>query len=758
MRTLALLCLLLAPLQANGQTDEPFSIAILPDTQHYTNPYNGGTPEIFTAQTDWLASRAGELELAVVLHEGDLTNDNDTTGWDNAAASMSLLDGVVPYVLAVGNHDGLNSATANTALFNAAFPVAAYEDLPSFGGVFEAGQMDNSYHLLDAGGEPWLILSLEFGPRDAVLAWADQLIASFPERFVIVLTHTHVYYDDELHGSQPDHWYRPVEEYGRENNGDDVWYELVQRHANVRFVFNGHVLGDGQGRLVGVGEHGNPVFQILCNYQMDPLGGAGYLRLLFFDPATDSLQAVSYSPWSDEHRLSPQHRFSISPLEIFPDRYPPSLLRLSTPTTSELQLHFDEPLEPESAAEPASYRIDYGPQVEVASLSADGRTVTLLVSELEPCQSYRLHLPELRDKATPPNAMSPDSQYTFALSGELLSEDFTGGWPVHWTAVDQGSESAPSDWRIRSGALVQLSNIFGPDADAQEMRQGTALYFARPDALLWRDYSLEVLIEADDDDGLGVVFRWQDEANHYKLELDRQRNFTKLFRVVQGQESTLASAARSYEIGQPLALRIQAYGDELQAFADGEALFDAPVQDGSLPAGTVGLYTWGCESTVFDDLRVMTPEASALACPACPGGADDYRDCYTGPAETAGVGRCHPGAQVCHDGLWSLCLGQVLPESEICDDGRDNDCDGLTDAEDQDCPGEPEPDGGLPDGEPDAGMPDGDGEPPRSDGEADSPSEAGCSCGARSAGCIPASLCLALACLVAVRVKARRRE
>jgi len=55
--------------------------------------------------------------------------------------------------------------------------------------------------------------------------------------------------------------------------------------------------------------------------------------------------------------------------------------------------------------------------------------------------------------------------------------------------------------------------------------------------------------------------------------------------------------------------------------------------------------------------------------------------CYTGPAFTNGIGACHGGTMVCDaDGSgYGACGGQVTPAPEVCADGVDNDCDGLTD-------------------------------------------------------------------------------
>jgi|GEM_PF-5438587 len=67
-------------------------------------------------------------------------------------------------------------------------------------------------------------------------------------------------------------------------------------------------------------------------------------------------------------------------------------------------------------------------------------------------------------------------------------------------------------------------------------------------------------------------------------------------------------------------------------------------------------------------------------CTCVPG---DEQACYSGPADTAGVGRCAFGVQACDAGgefsTWGECVGDTLPIPEVCDGAIDDDCDGVVD-------------------------------------------------------------------------------
>ena len=77
-----------------------------------------------------------------------------------------------------------------------------------------------------------------------------------------------------------------------------------------------------------------------------------------------------------------------------------------------------------------------------------------------------------------------------------------------------------------------------------------------------------------------------------------------------------------------------------------------------------------------------TPEVCDGKDNDCNGTVDDGIEpvpCYDGPAGTADVGICRSGQRICVNGqMADVCLSQVLPQDETCN-GLDDDCDGQVD-------------------------------------------------------------------------------
>ena len=288
-----------------------WTLALLPDTQVYALRY----PGLFLAQTGWIANHAVEYHIEYVFTLGDITNNNTPGEWRNARDAFRLIDGLVPYTLVPGNHDygPSGDASSRESRLNEYFDYTEHTAQPSFGGVYEEGLLDNSFHLFSAGGIDWVVLCLEWAPRDEVVAWANGVMEARPGRRGILLTHSFMYNDD----TRTDHTKpKGTENYNPHNyrtpttmnDGQELWDKLV-RHHDIPLVFSGHILGDGTGYRVDANDAGTPVHQVLANYQMRELGGEGYLRLVEFQPG-GKVQVKSYSPLYDAYLLADDQQFS----------------------------------------------------------------------------------------------------------------------------------------------------------------------------------------------------------------------------------------------------------------------------------------------------------------------------------------------------------------------------------------------------------------------------------------------------------------
>jgi len=274
---------------------DPFTVIALPDTQVYAASY----PEIFTAQTQWAVDAREARDIAAVLHEGDMTDDNtDDDQWEVAEQSMGLLDDWLPYAFSLGNHDmgsGGDGEDRSTQV-NDYFPPTRFEHQDWYGGNLNDSS-SNSYIFFEAAGVEFLVLALEFGPTDGTLAWASSVIEANPLRRVILLTHCYMHDNDvRVTGNTS---FNP-HNYGIDapdvNDGEEIWQDFASQHEQIFMVLSGHVTGDGASRLTSEGLHGNLVHQMLANYQAQERGGSGYLRILTFLPEEDRIEVSTYSP------------------------------------------------------------------------------------------------------------------------------------------------------------------------------------------------------------------------------------------------------------------------------------------------------------------------------------------------------------------------------------------------------------------------------------------------------------------------------
>jgi hypothetical protein len=269
---------------------EPFSVVVLPDTQNYAEKF----PDTYMAQTQWIRDNVEKENIKFVMHLGDIVQNHNEfeQQWQVADRAHQLLDGVVPYSMLPGNHD-LESKdkvlSRETTFYNKYFGPQRFADCPWYGGHWGETN-DNNFCTFEAGGMKFLVISLEYAPRDEVLAWATGVAAAHPDHRVLVATHCYM---------------RPAERDSKTggplgNSGDGIWEKFVRRSPNVFLVTSGHVLGVG--RQVSTNDAGLPVHETLGN---------GWLRIMRFVPSENKIEIRAYSPLLDETMESDGHTFNL---------------------------------------------------------------------------------------------------------------------------------------------------------------------------------------------------------------------------------------------------------------------------------------------------------------------------------------------------------------------------------------------------------------------------------------------------------------
>ncbi len=314
---------------SSSQTNErPYTIVLLPDTQKYKNFSGISRAHIFDSQTQWIADHIIDQNIVLALHLGDIVDISIDSLWNDALNSLGFLDGLIPLVLTAGNHDiaelvnpGTAKYTVSYRIFNKYFPEERFNRLPWFGGIFEKGKIENAYYFFNLSSDEYLILALEYGPRDKVLDWANEVVKKFPTKKVVVVTHAYMQKGPERLKRGTNHYPKMKEvpygvsnfesggNDGWANGGDVIWEKLVRKHKNIRFVFSGH--SRGPGKLISKGDEGNFVFQIGSNYQWEKNGGNGYLRLMKFHPKENKITLKTYSPLLDQFRTDWENQFQI---------------------------------------------------------------------------------------------------------------------------------------------------------------------------------------------------------------------------------------------------------------------------------------------------------------------------------------------------------------------------------------------------------------------------------------------------------------
>ena len=166
-----------------------------------------------------------------------------------------------------------------------------------------------------------------------------------------------------------------------------------------------------------------------------------------------------------------------------------------------------------------------------------------------------------------------------------VSVDDDECWFVATAFDEAGNESGPSNeeyWQLPDNVST------GDDSSVP--------------APSWTDYRLTLTMGSDDDNAIGVMFRYHDNDNYYRFSWDSQRKYRRLVKCENGEFVLLAEDSEPYVPGDSYQMEIVADGTTLQIWIDGSPIFY--VEDGSISEGSIAFYSWANKGSHFDDVYV----------------------------------------------------------------------------------------------------------------------------------------------------------
>lgn len=211
-------------------------------------------------------------------------------------------------------------------------------------------------------------------------------------------------------------------------------------------------------------------------------------------------------------------------------------------------------------------------------------------------------------------SVRPTQAQTLPFYDSFNDGDFTG-----WEVIDDVAPvSGPSDWRVEGGVLVQRSNIWSYSEVELETKYHLGTHIITGDSA-WTDYSFNATVRSTDNDGVGLIFRYQDAQNYYRILLMNDPAWSgrdmfgtpfnaplqRIQKFVDGEPIILAEnkVAEAYPSGF-FALTADVRGDTIQAFLNGKRILRAI--DDTYRNGRIGLLSYANTGAHYDSIAVTT--------------------------------------------------------------------------------------------------------------------------------------------------------
>ncbi|MGI9173971.1 MAG: metallophosphoesterase [Rhodothermales bacterium] len=207
-------------------------------------------------------------------------------------------------------------------------------------------------------------------------------------------------------------------------------------------------------------------------------------------------------------------------------------------------------------------------------------------------------------------------------------DGFDDGDHDGWTVTDDPEpQSGPSVWEVSDGLLMQTSNIWSYAPVELETKYHLGTHITAGDET-WADYTMNALVRSADNDGVGLIVRYQDAKNYYRVLLMNDPAWSgrdsvgvpvntplqRIQKFVDGEPYILAEnkVPEAYPSGF-FSLTADVRGDTIRAFLNGEMILHAV--DSVYAGGRIGMLSYANAGAYYDSVSV-TQERQVYAAPS----------------------------------------------------------------------------------------------------------------------------------------------
>ena len=177
-----------------------------------------------------------------------------------------------------------------------------------------------------------------------------------------------------------------------------------------------------------------------------------------------------------------------------------------------------------------------------------------------------------------------------------------GELPPGWFAAKTG-EGPGSVWKVVEDATAPSGGKALAQTSAEGPKKLFNLCVAKKTS--FRDLELTVAFKAVAgriDQGGGLVWRYADANNYYVARMNPLENNYRVYKVVAGKRTQLATADMKIDAARWHTLRIVHVGKHIECYFDGRRYLDVK-DDTFSKAGKIGLWSKADARTHFADLR-----------------------------------------------------------------------------------------------------------------------------------------------------------